>query len=506
VAIEEAPLPDGAKPEPECCGGAAANDPAAPVKFQALTPPRLWLYNRGFLLHSAETPTHLVWEVVIGVPGGKVSETFYINARDASLVERRTNVQRLTRAIWDCTSFRTDGACIMDFGLSRFYGFYVFGRSEGRPARGPNPVPGPAYGSTDVDKLYDYVPIIEQYYLDKFGRNGGNDHGGLGDGSAGYPYGDTNIFADINATPFGSICTPGAAYFSAASLSFCAGSVGDDAFAHEYAHIVAMYKGFNGDGTPNSLLYQGESGALNESNSDIMGEAFQYYRTGSADWIVGTGCNLYGLRSLADPPSAVNGTDNPLHIPYPDRYHSPDLYRGDTSFDDGGVHFNSSVPNKAAYLTAMGGTFNGRTITGIGIAKVEQIWYRALTTYYTNSETFNGAYVALRQACADLYPASDLAQLTAALQAVEMDLPPLPAPPFVITQLTVTAPGGPGASVQLAWNSHAGKTYKVRTSPDLAMWTDVNPSVPAQGERTTFTDPAPAPVNGRLFYRVEQNP
>ncbi len=201
---------------------------------------------------------------------------------------------------------------------------------------------------------------------------------------------------------------------------------------------------------------------------------------------------MYAIRSLANPPSVSNNPAHPYR--YPDRYHHPDFYRGDTSYDNGGVHTNSSVPNKAAYLTAMGGTFNGYTITGLGLAKVEQIWYRALTTYYANSETFNGAYVALRQACADLYPPADLAELTKALQAVEMDQPPLPAPPFVITALTAASLGQPGATATVRWNSHAGQTCRIRTSTDLATWTDVNPTVPA-----------PAPVNGRLFYRVEQN-
>ena len=162
-------------------------------------------------------------------------------------------------------------------------------------------------------------------------------------------------------------------------------------------------------------------------------------RTGSADWIIGTRNGISGLRNIADPPSAVH---NP---PYPDRYHHPDFYRGNTSYDNGGNHINSSVPNKAACLTAVGGTFNGHTITGIGLAKVEQIWYRALTTYYADSETFNGAYFALRQAAADLYPAADVAELTKAPQAVEMDQPPLPAPPFVITSVTRPAPPSPRA-------------------------------------------------------------
>lgn len=64
---------------------------------------------------------------------------------------------------------------------------YTFGREEGRPARGPNPVPGFAYGSTDVDTLYDMMGSINQYYLTKFGRDGANTQGGTGDGSQDFP-------------------------------------------------------------------------------------------------------------------------------------------------------------------------------------------------------------------------------------------------------------------------------------------------------------------------------
>ena len=172
--------------------------------------------------------------------------------------------------------------------------------------------------------------------------------------------------------------------------------------------------------------------------------------------------------------------------------------------DQRGIHINSSVPNKAAYLTAMGGTFNGYTITGLGLAKVEQIWYRALTTYYADSETFNGAYTALRQACTDLYSPADLAELTKALQAVEMDQPPLPAPPFVITSIATASAGQAGATATLRWNSHAGKNYVVQYSPDLSTWTDAAPTVTAHGESTTYTDTAAAPNTTRLFYRIAQ--
>ena len=55
----------------------------------------------------------------------------------------------------------------------------------------------------------------------------------------------------------------------------------------------------------------------------------------------------------------------------------------------------------------------------------------------------------------------------------------------------------------MTWNSHAGKTYGVQSSTDLLTWTELNASVPAQGERTTYTDTVVAPTTDRLFYRVE---
>ena len=105
----------GAKaPEPQCCGG-DLDEAARKGLLESRQPPRLWLYNEGFVSHQpAETPTHLVWEVILGAQGGKVSETFFIDATDSSLVKRRSNVQRLNRKVWDCTNHKNDGQCRID--------------------------------------------------------------------------------------------------------------------------------------------------------------------------------------------------------------------------------------------------------------------------------------------------------------------------------------------------------------------------------------------------------
>ena len=68
-----------------------------------------------------------------------------------------------------------------------------------------------------------------------------------------------------------------------------------------------------------------------------------------------------------------------------------------------------------------GRAFNGCTITGIGLDKVEQILYRAMVTYYVPTETFNQAYIAIQRSAADLYSDVDCWQVKKALQAVELD-------------------------------------------------------------------------------------
>lgn len=85
------------------------------------------------------------------------------------------------RVIYDYHTNRNDGIAYSNL-FTVVPRPYTFGRIEGAPARGPNPVPGPGFGSTDVDTLYNIVPVIHQYYLDKFGRNGPNGLGGAGDG------------------------------------------------------------------------------------------------------------------------------------------------------------------------------------------------------------------------------------------------------------------------------------------------------------------------------------
>uniref|UniRef100_UPI0005CEB492 M4 family metallopeptidase n=1 Tax=Bacillus cereus TaxID=1396 RepID=UPI0005CEB492 len=125
------------------------------------------------------------------------------------------------------------------------------------------------------------------------------------------------------------------------------------------------------------LEYWGQSGALNESFSDVFG-----YFLDPDDWDCGE--DLFtsqfsgqALRSLS----------------YPEKYGQPShMNNYQYTYDDnGGVHYNSGIPNKAAYFT----------INAIGKEKAEQIYYRALTVYLTPTSEFRQARAALLQSALD---------------------------------------------------------------------------------------------------------
>ncbi len=170
-----------------------------------------------------------------------------------------------------------------------------------------------------------------------------------------------------------------------------------DVMGHEFTHMVTETNGHGG------LNYRGESGALNESFSDIFGTCIEFYaRPERADWNIGEDVALYGagyMRSMS----------NPKNTSYPDTYRGRFwMDTDDLTQDNGGVHINSSVQNKWFYLLCEGGS--GRndkgddyTVTGIGMAKAEQIAYRNLVNYLSPSARFYDAYKGSLLATGDLF-------------------------------------------------------------------------------------------------------
>jgi Zn-dependent metalloprotease len=176
-----------------------------------------------------------------------------------------------------------------------------------------------------------------------------------------------------------------------------------DICGHEMTHGVT-------ERTAN-LTYSGESGALNESMSDVFGAMVEIYARGgtvtSDTWKIGEqtytpGTSGDALRYMDNPHAKSGGgytaDDDPDH--YSERYTG--------TADNGGVHINSGIGNKAFYLAVAGGThhLSGVTVTGAGTSAAEKIWYRALTVYMTSSTNFSGARTATLNAATDLYGSS----------------------------------------------------------------------------------------------------
>lgn len=150
-----------------------------------------------------------------------------------------------------------------------------------------------------------------------------------------------------------------------------------DVVAHELAHGVTQFT--------SGLIYRNQSGALNEHFSDVFGTAITQWANGEtptdADWLVGDeimGPELYGeaLRSMRHPGTAY---DNAILGKDPQPAHYDDRYQG--TADNGGVHINSGIPNRAFYLAA---TEMGDTIAAT------RVWYHALQHLASNA-TFSQA-------------------------------------------------------------------------------------------------------------------
>lgn len=183
-------------------------------------------------------------------------------------------------------------------------------------------------------------------------------------------------------------------------------SAGLDVAAHEMTHGVIQHTA--------GLIYRDESGALNESYADIFGAMVD-----RDDWLIGEDIMADGtaaLRSLEDPASLIESRTN---APYPDHW---DLrYTGD--LDNGGVHINSSINNKAAYLVAEGGEHYGVEVDGVGRIATEHIYYRALDAYLTASSDFSMMRQAAIQSATDLFGSTsdEVAAVKAAYDAVGVE-------------------------------------------------------------------------------------
>ena len=209
------------------------------------------------------------------------------------------------------------------------------------------------------------------------------------------------------------------AFWNGLQMVYGAGFAGaDDVVSHELTHGVTEYT--------SGLFYYYQSGAINESFSDVWGEFVDQVNG------AGTDTPLVKWKMGEDlPPSigAVRDMKNPLLFGDPDRMTSVN-YDLDANFlDNGGVHTNSGINNKAVYLLTDGDTFNNKTVAGLGMTKVAKIYYEVQTNLLTSGSNYYDLYEYLYQACVNLVGTSgitsgDCQQVRNATDAVEMNLEP----------------------------------------------------------------------------------
>ena len=194
----------------------------------------------------------------------------------------------------------------------------------------------------------------------------------------------------------GASCPYANAFWNGQQMYYGQGyALADDVVGHEMTHGLIDKN--------SRLFYWFQTGAINESIADIMGEIVDHRNPSAGDsatnWALGEDLPGGAIRNLKTPPT----------FGQPDRMTSS-LYTADSGYgDNGGVHTNSGVGNKTAYLISQGGTFNGQTITGIDVGqplltKTAKLYLNVIQSLTSGSDYADLARV-LDQGCQDLLAA-----------------------------------------------------------------------------------------------------
>jgi bacillolysin len=320
----------------------------------------------SLVIYDHAGKAYLAWRVNMFVADPLGDFIYYIDARTGAVVDSYNNLKSaLDRDVHDATNGTTlPGALI---------------RSEG----------GGASGDTDVDAAYDNAGTVYNYFNTNHGRDGINGSGLTIVSTVHYDVALNNAFWNGSQMVYGD----------GDGTTFAPLARALDVVAHELVHGITQFT--------SNLVYQDESGALNESLSDIFAALID------PDWKIGE--DVYTPGTAGD---ALRSLSDPTCCSQPDHY--DDLVTANasgsaldqscnssTNQDNGCVHFNSGIPNKAAYLMSVGGTFSGITVNGIGNADMGDIWYETQVNWLTARDDFANARQATIDAATNLYGAAN---------------------------------------------------------------------------------------------------
>ncbi|KXI27145.1 M4 family metallopeptidase [Paraglaciecola hydrolytica] len=374
---------------------------------------KLMVFRAG-LLKGAPSVDHLVYEVEVANKQGSVREFVYVDAHTSDVVDQITGIHDvLNRRAYDAELNPHPGP---NYPASPFW-------IEG------DPLPT---GNTEADNMIYASAETFDFFFNAYGRDSFNDTGATMDA----------IFNRGDACPNAS--------WNGTYISFCAGLTSDDVTAHEWSHAYTEYT--------NNLIYQWQSGALNESYSDIWGETIDRINgrdeLAAPDVLRSNGsCSTYGagapsvdnsVRWLMGEDStgfggAIRDMWNPTCYGDPGKVSDAQYYCA--ASDQGGVHTNSGVPNHAYALMVDGGSYNGYSDTGLGLTKSAHIHWAA-QNLLTSSSNFADHADALEAACSvlsgtdllgltdglatgEIITAGDCQQVAQIIDAVELRTPPV---------------------------------------------------------------------------------
>jgi len=391
-----------------------------------------WLYDPALLGITGGLEPRRVWRVEVS-DGAGVGETVLVDAGSGRVLLHLDQVKEaLDRQVCDA---RNQQQQVSDCAYAPY------------PARSET---GPVSAVADANSAFELTGATAGMYADVAGLDLTLL---MGSGGGSYPKKLTSWVRYCETVSVDPTCPLPNAFWNGRSMFFGDGYAGaDDVVAHEMTHgVIEKFS---------DLFYFRQSGAINESLADVMGEILDHRNPSPGDaaddWRLGEDLPGGATRDLADP----------TLFGQPDRMTSP-LYDADPTLEDnGGVHTNSGVGNKTAYLISQGGTFNGVTVAGIDhgdptLNKTATL-YSEVIKRLTSGAGYADLARTLDQTCAELAAAgtvgftdADCTSVSAATRATELlQSPTVPgaAPPADV------AAACPPGTVKVSLFSNPGST------------------------------------------------
>lgn len=348
--------------------------------MKAVGAPRLMYFDQSLLV-GGNQDTHLAWRITVrgsrqGMGAG--SWTVFVDAHDGkllfSLSQARSYGPPDKDLLIDTVNETTSSGCWESIDETDDDEWFAEGGATGYPGLNQD-----AWG--DGQSAYNLTHQVYDYFFNNFHRHSWNNE-------------EEWIWVAVHV---GAGDFRGPAQFNPEEcIKFKTGAVSADLMGHEWSHAINLNK----DNDP--LIYFSQPGALDESFADFFGSMMD------VDWQIGEDrpSAPSAFRDLSNPPSFFSNLDNNLDgindttCTHPDHMSNFCV----TADDSGGVHVNSGIPNKVAFLITDGGLHKGFTIKGIGRQKAQRLYYDVLVLGVTSASSFIEArdqFVAFAQTYAD---------------------------------------------------------------------------------------------------------